>query len=243
MSIFFQDLKSGFRQFLHNPFFATMVVVTLGLGIGPNCLIYTIMDSFYFKPLPYKNQDRLVLLNQSHLKNADLEGVNLYTLQEWQKNAKSLEKLAGYQRAGFNLNLESRPERFSGQLTTEDFFQVLGMTPALGRTFQAEDVTARAHGVVIISDGLWRDYFSRRPDIIGLSLRMNGMPTTVIGVMPPEFQSFVEGRSARLWVPISPERGTSPQDLPVVNAIALLKPGKSIEQTRAELDRIHGVRA
>ncbi len=240
MNRFLQDMRFAVRHFTANPTFALILILTLALGIGPNCIIFTILDSIYFKPFPYKNQQRLVLLSETNLVSGNLVGTHPYTLRQWQAHSRTLEEMAAYRSSGFNLNLDNRPEAFPGQYVSERFLPVLGMTPAIGRDFQPEDFVESAPRAVIISHGLWMDYFSSRSDIIGLSIRLNGNPVTVIGVMPSEFKSFMEGRVARLWAPHVPVLTGDPESLDTTGAVARLRRGVSAEQARAELGTIAG---
>jgi putative ABC transport system permease protein len=230
------DLRAALLSFRRRPAFAAAIVVTLALGIAPNCVIFAIMDGVYFRPLPYPEQQRLVLLNLSHPSKASIDEVDPFTFGEWQRRATGFESTAAYRSVSFTLNSGDRPERVQGQVVTADFFEALGMQPSLGRAFRAEDAAPGAPGVLVISHRTWQDYFSARADIVGTGVRVNGVPATVVGVMPPAFGSFMEGRAARVWAPMALEAATAPSDARAGNAVGRLKVGVSLEHARAELE-------
>ena len=239
MSSILADLRAALLSFGRNRGFAVAVAVTLALGIAPNCVVFAIMDAVYFRPLPYRSQDRLVLLNVSHPRKATLDTVDGFTFTEWQTRATAFEHMAAYRSAPISLNWNDHPERVPGQLVTPDFFGVLGVQPRLGRTFRASDAVPGAPPVVIVSHRTWQDYFTGRADVVGLTVRVNGTPGTVVGVMPPDFVSFMEGRPARVWMPMAVPPASAPTSEPAGNIVARLKAGLSLESARAALQAAH----
>lgn len=206
--------------------------------MAPNCVVFAIMDSIYFRPLPYPDQPRLALLNFVHPTNAGLDEVDAFTFGEWQARLSSVQSMAAYRTAAFIVNEGDRPERMTGQLVTPAFFHTLGLLPAMGRTFRAEDCQPGASPVVVVSHGTWAGYFSKRADIVGLAIRLDGAPATVVGVMPSEFTSFMEGRAARVWAPMTLESTAAPGPVRAGNAIGRLKSGATLERVRLELASI-----
>jgi len=195
MPDFIQDVKSSVRSLRQNSLYAAAVIVTLALGIAPNCVVFTIMDGIYFRPLPYPQQDRLVPLNVSHPSKATIDDVDAFTLLEWQRRATSFEVLAAYQNTGIDLTFEDRPERIPGLLTTADFFRVVGMRPALGRAFRPEDCVRGAPPVLVISHRTWQDTFAGRADIVNdgfafdqrvvvFTLLLTAVTMVLFGVVP-----------------------------------------------------------
>jgi putative ABC transport system permease protein len=227
-------LSAALRPLGRNPGFGLTVVVTLALGIAPNCVIFAIMDAVYFRPLPYPDQERMVLVNVASKRDATLTGVDGYTFGEWRARATSFDRLAAYRNAGFNLRVGDRADRLTGQVVTSDFFSVVRVAPALGRAIAEADCAPGAPAVLVISDRAWREVFDRRADIVNLPIRLNGNPATVVGVMPPGFTSFMEGRTAGAWAPLPPEPRSGPGGT-TSNVIGRLKPGATIAQATAEL--------
>jgi putative ABC transport system permease protein len=240
------DLRSSAVVFRRSPAFAAAIVVTLALGIAPNCVVFAIMDAVYFKPLPYPVQDRLVLLNVSHPGKATLDTVDAFTFTEWQRQAIGFERMAAYRNAPVSLNWSDRPERMPGQLVTGEFFQALGVQPLLGRTIEQADAAPGAPPVIVVSHRVWQEYFGARNDVVGQALRINGAAGTVVGVMPPDFVSFMEGRPARVWAPMAVAQVVTPEAASPAtggNAVARLKPGVSLEAARASLAAAHAALA
>ena len=240
MTAFALELRSALRAIRRAPRFGAAVVVTLALGIAPNCVVFAVMDGIYFRPLPYPAQNRLALVNASRPRTAAIEELDPFTFLELRRRASSVESMALYRNAAFNLNAGIRPERVSGQLVTLDFFAVLGASPASGRTLQADDFLPGAPRALVISHPTWIDHFSGRADIVGLAVRVDGAPATVVGVMPVRFTSFMEGRAARVWAPLALEATTSPREGRGGNAVARLKAGVSVEGAGGEIRSIHG---
>lgn len=243
MPVLLHDLRSAIASLRRAPAFAAAVVATLALGIAPNCVIFSIMDAVYFKPLPYPAQERLILLNVSHPSKATLDVVDDFTFVEWQRRAAVVERMAVYRNAPISLNWNDKPERVPGQLVSADFFAVLGIRPRLGRGFDVADERPGAPPVVVVSHRTWQDYFSGRADVVGLTLRVNGSPATVVGVMPPEFVSFMEGRTARAWMPMTLAPGSSPEPRAAGNVVARLQPGASVDSARAAMQAAHAALA
>ncbi len=249
------DLRPAALSFRRNPGFAAAIVVTLALGIAPNCVIFAIMDAVYFRPLPYPEQQRLVLLNVARPSKATLDPVDAFTFLEWQRRAPTFERMAAYRNASFSINSGDHPERIAGQLVTPDFFTTLGVQPSRGRGVSAADSVPGAPRVLVISHRTWQDYFSGRSDVIGAAVRLNGVPATVVGVMPPDFTSFMEGRAAHVWAPMTlaaastPGQATASNPADAVpdggagNVIARLRMGTSLDAARAGLAPAHAALA
>lgn len=233
-----RDLIAAARSFRRSPAFALAVLLTLGLGIAPNCAIFAIVNAVYLRPLPYPEQHRLALLNVSRPSQGVIGEVDPFTFQAWQAAATSVESMALYRNGRFNVNVGDRPEQLPGQFVTSGFFRTVGVEPAIGRAFRLEDGLPGAAQVVVISHRTWRDYFGGRSDILGVTLRVNGVASTVIGVMGPGFTSFMEGRTARIWVPMPVSAATGPAEARGGNALARLKAGTTVAGAAGELASI-----
>ena len=225
------DVRYAARMLRKNPGFTAIVVITLALGIGVNTAIFSLVDGILLRPLPFEQPDRLVRLVQSQ-RQIGLESWNLSqaTFTSLRDNNHSLEAVAAYSTSGANLTGDGDPERVSIGTVSADFFKVLGLPPALGRTFRAGEDTPGNNGVCVISFGFWQRRFAGDPNIIGNSLNLSSTPIEVVGVMPAGF-SFPRPE-IEIWIPlaINPTR-TAPYFL---KAIARLAPGVSPSEAETE---------
>ena len=231
-------LRAAARSFRSDRAFAVAIVATIALGFAPTCMVFTLMDSLYFRPLPYPEQHRLALLNTAHPSTASLDEIDPFTFQEWRHKTTAIVTAAVYRSASFALNDGDRPELVPGQYVTADFFRTLGAMPAIGRAPTAADCAPGAPRVVVISDRFWREYFAHRDGIIGSVVRVDSVPATVVGVMPAGFVSFMEGRAARVWTPLARDNEATPSDARGGNAIVRLQNTSSLAQAQAELESV-----
>src|SRR5579864_4456683 len=232
-----QDLRFGLRMLRRSPSFTAISVLTLALGIGANTAIFTAVDRVLLRPLPYPQADRLMILwedfrfigfPRNNLSPADYS--------DWKKMNSVFEDMAAVRYRTANLTTDGPPEMVLGRGVTADFFQILGVLPALGRPFTESEDHSDAP-VVLISSNLWRRRFNGDPGVIGRSIAMNGVQLTIIGVMPEGF-SFLK-QSTEFWVPAR----FTPQDLEdrgshFLTVVARLKPDITIETAQAEMATI-----
>jgi predicted permease len=230
-----QDLLYGTRILRKSPGFSAVAVVTLALGIGAATAMFSAVYGVLLRPFPYAEPDRLAALWCSEpSRGVPRMGWALPDLREVASGNRSFDALAGYYYRDFNL-ASGTPERVSGQCVSAGLFPLLGVSPALGRTFTAEEESYGRQKVVVLSDVLWKRRFGARLDAIGESIRLNGDLHTIIGVMPAGFQ-FPDS-SAQLWVPLSfaPSDGLGTRDNHFINAIARLRPGATVGTARREV--------
>jgi putative ABC transport system permease protein len=234
----FQDLRYGIRMLRKNPGFTLVAVLTLSLGIGANTAIFSVVNAVLLRSLPYRDPDRLVMVNYSRSRVPD-DFTLAAEFLEWRDQAKSFGQIAAYRFDTADLTGDGEPERLDACFVSADLFTTLGVAPALGRAFtQAED-TAGGAQAVILSDGLWRRRFGGDPQVMGRTLTLGGQSRTVIGIMPPGFRFAGE---ADLWLPLAlnvAEQLSRKQSVRV-RVIARLKPGVTPEATRSDLSVILG---
>jgi putative ABC transport system permease protein len=235
----FQDLRYGLRTLRKSLGFTSVAVLTLALGIGANTAIFSVIHAVLLSPLPYDHPERIVLIWESN----PAAGFNQFAVSppnyaDWQKESSSFEYMASAARGNFNYTGGAEPEQLSGARVAAPFFSVLGVQPALGRTFVAEDdVIGKAH-VVVLGRGLWMRRFGGDRNIVGKALTLDGQTYTVIGVMPEGFQ--VPSR-VELWLPseFTPrDLGPGARGAHYLRVIGRLKPGVSIEQAQTEMTGI-----
>ena len=235
-----QDVRYAARQLAKSPGFAVLAVMTLALGIGANTAMFTVVESVLLRPLPYAHSDRLVYIGP-----ADQEGfgaTSWVTYSDVHREARQLENVALFSE---DVGVIQGKEGSVSVVTpgvTPNIFQLLGTRPLLGRTFTEEEGKPGGPQTVLLSEGLWREAFNADQAIAGKTVRVNGKPRTVVGVMPSSFR-FPEtmGMDLRkgLWLPIQAttemqkDRGSH-----FFYILAGLKPGVGKEQAKAELAAI-----
>jgi predicted permease len=236
---FRQDVRYAIRTLLKSPLFMVTVVLTLGVGIGANTAIFSFVDTMLLRPLPYPEPDDIVVVWQDFSATGGPE-------QEWftppdfrdiESQPRTLEAVSTV--AGWNPNLTGieQAQRLTGLAVTPGYFDIAGVTPAVGRGFTAADIATGGTDVVVISDALWRSAFGASDDIVGSSISLMGQPFTVVGVMPPEFEPPFS--AADIWRPYTHEYfGPNCRDSRgcyVTQVLARVAPGASLEQARAEM--------
>ncbi len=233
-----QDIRYAGRMLRKNPGFTAVAVLTLALGIGPNTAMFSVLNAVLLRPLPYPHPERLVELHESSTQNGQLS-VSFPDFQDWQKQQTVFEHLALYRHSGVNLTGMGEPERLWGAVASADLFQILKLTPVLGRVFSPEEDRPGSVPSAILSYGLWQRHFGGDLHIIGKTLILNDVPHTVIGVLP-DIPSIP--RSAELWTSLGPQAAK-----PELNrrsnhmgysALGQLKAGANLDQARVELNTI-----
>ena len=229
-----QDLRYGFRVLLKKPGFTVVAILTLALGVGANTAIFTVVDAALLRPLPYKEPARLVHLWETTPRQQFSEREASYPdYLDWKGNNQVFEDLAGYTRRSFTLTGIDAPDRLQGAAVTDNFFQVLGVEPIMGRSFRKGEDQPGAERLVILSHGLWQRRFGADPNVVGRSLTLNGDSYTVAGILPKDFQ-FAPAGAVELWTPLNPNPDQMTRRfMHWLNVIARLKLGVSREQAQA----------
>ncbi|MBO0726317.1 MAG: ABC transporter permease, partial [Blastocatellia bacterium] len=208
-------------------------VITLALGIGATSVIFSFVNGILLRPLPYRNSERLVLLDEIAAKRGNSSiGVNPLDFLDWRGQNRVFAGVAAYHGGSYSFSEGGEPEQLSGEFISHNTFEILGVAPILGRTFTAEDDRPGNDMVVILGHGLWKRRFGAKPEVIGRRITLNNRQRTVIGVMPPDFK-FPEG--ADLWVPLAIDPSYWRRDSHGWDAIARLKPGVTLEQAQSDI--------
>ena len=230
---FVQDVKYSLRQLRRSPGFTTVAALTLALGIGANAAIFALVDATLLRPLPYPDPDRLVML-WTRTSATPRRTVAPLDLADWHARNRTFDAIAGYVPSVGGMVMAGRDgtaETISRQWVGARFFEVLGVTPIAGRTFSQSDHDNRAD-VVVLSEGLWRTRFGGDPTLVGRTVRLDGDPYTVVGVVPKEFQWPGDAAMWGLrWFPADPQlrRGGG------FSVIGRMKAGVGVEAARADL--------
>ena len=230
-----QDVAYAIRRLFKSPAFTFVAVVTLGLGIGANSAIFSVVDGVLLKPLPYPEPDRLVgVYHVVERERAVMSGPNFIDIA---KGATTLENAAAIATGRVILTGEGEPTRLAIANVSASLFNALRVAPALGRTFNANENTPGSTNVVILSHALWQQRFGSDPGVIGRRIQIDGEPKEVVGVMPAGF-AYPSDRQA--WMPleydgdfVSRQRGAW-----YLNVVARLKPGVTPQQSAAEVETL-----
>jgi predicted permease len=232
-----QDLRYGARMLRKNPGFTAVAVLTLALGIGANTAIFSVVQGELLSPLPYSQPDRLVMIMESNPRFAHV-WVSYLNFRDWQRHAQSFLQMAAFRQQGYDLTDPGSPEHIDGSAVTAGFFETLGVRLTLGRDFSPkEDEPGGAHAL-IISDRLWRNRFSRDPQVLEKPVTLDGVEYFIVGVLPSGFRFWSD---ADIYTPLGQgdpliinARGSHDG----IGAIARLSPHVSISQAKAEMSTI-----
>src|SRR4029453_3555627 len=179
----YPNLPYAIRLMRNRPGFSAVVVLTLGLGIGANTAVFTVVDAALIRALPYRDPDRLAHLWENKLQQQTMQREASYPdFVDLREQAEFFEQIAGYN--GRNVTLTNRDvkERLQSVRVTANFFSLLGIEPLLGRTFEQDDDRPGAPALVILNHGLWQRRFGGDPGVVGQRLDLNGTQYTVIGI-------------------------------------------------------------
>ena len=241
MQTILSDLRHGLRLLARNRGFALTAILTLALGIAATSTIFSVVDSVFLKPLPFREPDRLLFV-WGRLTGIglvrDQNGMSAPEFMELRTRVDVFDDVAAYDSANINLTGEGDPERIEAARVSASFLPLLGVQPVLGRTFSADEDRPGHSNVVVISQGLWQRRFASDPGIVGRHLKLDGVDSTVVGVMPAGFELF---NHADFWTPLAftaeqlseNERGSH-----YLNIVARLKKNVTIEQAQANLDTL-----
>jgi putative ABC transport system permease protein len=245
---FWQDLRYGARMLLKNPGFTLIAALSLALGIGANTAIFTWLKAFYLQPLPgVAASHRLVALRSTLINSGDSPmWVSYPNYKDYRDRNQVFSGLAAFNLITFNLVYgKEQPERIWGSLVSGNYFDVLGLRPALGRFFAPDEGGAGIHPVAIISYRLWQRRFGADPTLIGKTIQLNKLDFTVIGVTPEGFRGSILGGEYEIWAPspMYPQISPSGHHLFLRGShhflvIGRLKEGVTIERAQANVQAI-----
>src|SRR5439155_8583296 len=240
MDVLMHDLRYAVRTLRKNRTYATIAILTLALGIGATTAIFSAVNAVLLRPLPFPHADRIVTLwstlggktTQSLL--ADYSDV-----MEWRARSRSFESIGIMRGMSVNLTGTGTPDRLSGVFVGAETFDILGAKTILGRTFTVAEATPGSRAPVVVrSYGTWRTRFGGDPAILGRTLILNSLPTTVIGVLVPDLYTPLGGSDA--WLPLSsmPSQQSFVRGNPNVWGVGRLRPRVSVDAARGELNAI-----
>jgi len=240
MTMLLQDLRYGLRRLVKQPGFTAIAVLSLALGIGANTAIFSIVNAVLLKPLPYPQPEQLMQISQN-LPGTDNDAASEPKFLFWQEHNQSFAAMAIEQPIGAGVNLAggSEAEYVSGIKVSKDFFDVLGVNPAMGRGFTAAEDRPGGERVTILSNGLWRRRFAADAGLIGKTVSINSESFVVVGIMPADFQyqsGFQYLQSADVFVPLRPALNGDRD--PNYRVIGRLHSGITQAQARADMQQV-----
>lgn len=243
MTMLLRDLRFAVRMLAKSPGFTLVAVLTLAVGLGATTVVFSWIRGLVIEPLPgVADQGRLLMLSGLN-RAGESRSLSAPDVRDLLREQLPVE-ITAYDMEPMNLTEGERPERVWGMAVTGNFFEVLGVRPAVGRTFLPdEDVTPRTHPVVVLSHELWQRRFQGDPGIVGTSLEINRQPFTVVGVAASDFQGPQVGLRMDLYVPLAMQVQVMPggdrleaRGRRWMQALARLKPGAEQQQAQAALD-------
>ena len=237
MNTLWQDLRYGARTLAKNLSFTTVAVLTLALGIGVTTAIFSFVDAVLLKPLAYKDAERLVTIWDSWSRCQTCPP-SPPTYIEWKTMNTVFSHVAAYSDGtdSFNFTGHDQAEQLQGRNISANYFEMLGVQPALGRNFRTEEEQVGNEHVVIMSQRLWQRRFNADPNIIGASIALNEKPYTVVGILPPH--QIFDRMDNELWLPLTIPPDRMRRSTQYFLARAKLKPGVTLEQANAEMKRL-----
>jgi putative ABC transport system permease protein len=239
METIIQDIRYAFRMMFKNPGFTLVALLTLGLGIGANTAIFSIVNTLLLRPLHYGNPERIVMVWQDYTKRTgrEREWTSPDTFFDWRNQNQVFEGISVLD-AWLPTIISDQPEQLPGALVNYNMFSILGVQPALGRNFTKEEDVPNGPRVVILSDGLWKRKFASDPNVIGKTLPINGEQFNIIGVMPSDFEFPMEP-TAQLWTTMQVDSTNScGRGCITLRAIARLKPRVNLQQAQSDMNVI-----
>lgn len=240
-----QDARYALRLLANKPGFAAIAVLTLALGIGANTAIFSVVNAVLLGSLPYAEPDRLVFVAETT--GSRPMPVSYPNFLDWRAHQSALEKLAAYSADDFNLTGLDQADRVSGELVSDDYFELLGVNAILGRTFlEEENKTPGAAPVAMISHGFWQSRFGGDDNVLGRSLKLNDADFTIIGVAPEGFHGF--SGIAEVWMPMMMRDALYPatarfgflsaRDIHWHRVLGRLSPGVTLARAQSEMETI-----
>jgi putative ABC transport system permease protein len=243
MSSFLQDVRIAIRGYLAKPLFTIVVLSILGLAIGANSAIFTVVNAVLLRPLDYPQASALVSISQRDRATGRGRAISPPNYFDLKEHARSFDSIAAFWSPSVNLSSDGNdPEKVLATTCSHDLFEVLGVDPIIGRRLTEDDDVPGARPVAILGYGLWQRRFGGDAGVIGRDTMLDGTPTTIVGVMPAAFDFPVSG--TELWVPLRLSRTQPPnRAIPVekyrqyriLSVVARLNAGSSVERARLEL--------
>ena len=233
-----QDLRYALRQLRKSPAFAVTAIVTLGLGIGVNAAMFSVIEQVLLRPLPYRSASQLVQISPHPVNGSGFDPASLPDIRDWKARSHVFSDVAWWTIQVPTLGGRDNPELVAQISASANLLDVLGAQPAIGRGFLPEDAQQSRAQVVILGDSVWRKVFHADRSVVGRTVPVNGEPYTVIGVMPPHFE-FPQTTGDEIYSPLPTDHSFEDRGNASLSAVARLRPGISVRQAQDEITAIH----
>jgi putative ABC transport system permease protein len=237
MGSLWMDIRYAVRTLAKRPGFAAVAMLALALGIGASTAMFSVVDAVLLRPLPFPSQQQLVYAN-GKFSLSDHAAVSPPDFEDYRASAKSFQQFAaiGYLDGISNITGGEKPEQVQSQLVSWNFFEALGIPPAVGRSFVESDEKTMEPQVAILGQGIWKRDFGGDPGIVGRKVSLDGQEVTVVGILPVDLPSL---SLAEVWQPLPMDNiGMNSRGAHFLAVVARMKPGIGVNQARAELDTI-----
>ncbi len=247
MDAFLQDIRHSLRVLTKSPGFTAVALATLTLGIGATTAVFGVVNATLLRPLPYRDADRLVRIQEEHPMNrgrAMPAFMTSATLEAWRENPHTIDQIAGYNDRTFTYRDESEPVRVRGAAVSPALFPLLRATPLLGRVFTPDEEASASQPVAVLSYARWQDRHAADPNILGHLITLDDVSYSVIGVMPEGF--YFPDRETEIWIPLTltmPQQRPGDRFIMAFSGLARLRDGVSLAQAEAEGQTIVGRQA
>jgi putative ABC transport system permease protein len=239
-----QDARYGMRMIRRNPGFTAVAILTLALGIGANAAMFSIIDAVLLRPLPYPKAGQLLgVAMDDPSRGIQALNISVTRLTFIQEHSRTLENFAGYFLSNSNLSTNGDPEQVPSASTTRNFFETLGVPPAMGRVFSKEEDQPGGANVAIISDAFWHSHFGGRENIVGTSISIDGRSVQIVGVLPASFQFPFVQPEPQIWFPRVFEMPSFPPDrvrsgAAYLTVYARMRDGENLQRAQLELNSL-----
>jgi len=239
-----QDLRFGARMLSKQPGFTFIAALTLALGIGANTAIFSVVYAVLLRPLPYHEPERLVMIWTKQEKlGVEQALVSEHEVLDFREQTKLFEGFAALNGSSLILTGAGEPEQLNGAPVSSNFLSLLGVKVMVGRDFAPDEEKPGAARVAILSHGFWQRRFGGERSVIGSVINLSGWPTTVVGVLPPNFALMLPSETQEptkidVWIPYTDDYAKQPRHHHTLTVIARMKPGVSLRQAQEEMDVI-----
>lgn len=239
MDALLRDIRIGIRSLLKHQVFTVIAIATLALGLGANTAIFSFVNAFLLRPLPFSAPDRLVVLGEVNPdKRRNLATASPRNIEDWQKQTQTIEQFGAWRDWHFRVSTTSGPLAATSAISSPELFQVLGIKPLRGRLPVPEENQVGRDHVVVITNSFWQTQFAGSEDVVGQTLWLDKEPFTIVGILPENFEALNLG-SFEIWAPLSvdPDQ-TLGRHVKNRRVYARVKDGVSLEAVQSELSAI-----
>jgi len=235
-----RDVRFGLRMMARSPGFTIVALITMALGIGATTAIFSVVNGVLLKPLPYPEAERIVYLAENNLSRGWATfAVSPLNFSDWQEQNRSMELMATYQSRSVTYTGGERPRRLAAYEVSEEYLQILGGGPVVGRGFVEEDMGPNREGVVLLDHGFWQESFGGDPEVLGRSMVLDGERHTIIGVLPQGWRHPFNRSGTDVLLPLRPEPWWGNyRQAHFLRGIARMKPDVTVEQAQADLSAV-----